>query len=229
MSSRSRNARGASFVEFTAVFPILLLLTMGGMDFTLLMIKWVSLHKAADVGARKASLMKPVAIGINDPTTGSAADVAAGTACYDFTTHATTGKCVAKVATVCTADASGGRCCPLGSNPASCAANYQWNEATFAKVLGVMNGYMITGSLDRRQVQITYQPTGFGYAQRPVGAPMNVTVSLRCTTYPFYLLYPLMGWAFPAKPSDCAGVPGSGLVLGSFQSTVPAEFLNSSN
>lgn len=228
MSRDRRSTSGAAFVEFTAVFPVILLLTLGGIDFTILMIKWVSLHRATDVGVRLASLTDPVAIGINaaTPATGGAAP---GTACYDFSTHQTTNKCATKPSTICTGGVTNGKCCPVGSNAASCTPNYQWNESTFQKVIAEMNRQMLTEALDRRQVQIAYEPTGYGYAMRPVGSPMNITVSVRCTTYPFYLLYPLMGWAFPAKSADCAGIPGSGMSLPNFPSTLPAEDLSTAN
>lgn len=221
MSRFSRHSSGAAFIEFTAVFPIILLLTLGGIDFTILMIKWVSLHKAADIGARLASVMDPVAIGINAATTGSSA----GAACFNPADGTPTGNCTAKAPTTCTGGTANGSCCPPGSNPASCAPNYPWKEDTFGKVLAEMNRYMLIDTLDRRQLQISYEPTGFGYAMRPVGSPMNVTVSVRCTTYPFYLLYPLMRWVFPAKPSNCNGIPGSGMSLPGFPSTLPAEDL----
>lgn len=225
MNSLRRATSGATFVEFTAVFPIILLLSMGALDFSFLMIKWVSTSKATYAGARLASIMDPVAIGINAATTGSTA----GASCFDPKTGKAVASCTLKAATICTGSTTNGTCCPLGTSPGSCTPNYPWNEATFKAIYDEMDKFLLTEGLDRRQLQITYEPTAMGYAMRPVGAPMNITVSVRCQTYPFYLLYPLMGWAFPGQPASCAGIPGSGLRLQSFPTTVPSEDLSTVN
>lgn len=223
-----RSSSGAVFVEFTAVFPIILLLTMGALDFSFLMIKWVSASKATYAGARLASIMDPVASGINAATGGTSGSTA-GASCFNQGTGESSGKCTAKAATVCTGGTSGGSCCPVGTKPGQCTANYAWNESTFKAIYDEMDKFLLAGSLDRRQLQITYEPTDFGFAMRPVGAPMNITVSLRCQTYPFFMLYPLMGWALPGQPSDCAGIPGSGVRLPAFPTTVGSEDLSTVN
>jgi len=211
-------------VEFTVVFPIILLICFGAVDFTLLTIKWVSLNKATYAGARLVAVQDPVAIGINSITEGGAA----GDSCFDSYGNDSR-KCTINAGATCTGDASGGRCCPVGSNPSSCAAIYAWNETTFQAVLDEMNKFMLTDSIDRRQLQITYRPTYYGFAHRPVGSPMNITVSVRCATYPFYLLYPLLGWAMPSRPSSCADVPGVGASLPEFPTTLPSEDLSTVN
>jgi len=162
---------------------------------------------------------------VNAGTTGTTA----GASCFDQGTGNASGKCTLKAATVCTGGVSGGTCCPVGSTPGTCTVNYAWNEASFTAIYDQMSQYMLTEGLDRRQLQITYEPTEFGFAMRPVGAPMNVTVSLRCMTYPFFLLYPLMGWALPGQSSDCNGVAGSGVRLPAFPTTVPGEDLSTVN
>lgn len=225
MDRFARCTAGAAFLEFTAVFPLVLVLTLGALDFTFLMIKWVSMSKATYMGARLVSIMDPVAIGINAVTTGTTA----GASCFNQGTGQPSGSCTVAAATVCTGGVSNGSCCPPGSTPGQCTANYQWNEATFSAVVAEMNRFLLTETLDRRQIQITYRPTDFGFARRPIGAPMNITVSVRCITYPFYLLYPLMGWALPGQPSSCSGIPGSGINLPAFPTTVGAEDLSTDN
>lgn len=226
MASRRRTSiSGATIVEFSAVFPIILLICFGAADFTVLTIKWLSLNKATYAGVRMTAVLDPVAVGVNAAIEGGAA----GASCFDPATGDPNGNCQTVAATVCTGDASGGKCCPTGSSPLSCSPNYPWNEVTFQKVLTEMNRFVLIGSIDRRQLQITYQPTNYGFAHRPVGAPMNVTVAVRCSTYPFYLLYPLMGWAMPGRPASCSGIPGSGINLPEFPSTIAAEDLKTEN
>ena len=225
MTSLRTSDAGASFVEFAAVFPIILVICFGAADFTILTVKWVSLNKATYAGARLAAVQDPVATGINSPTEGGAA----GEACFNYDRGTDSGNCQINAPTTCTGSASGGKCCPVGSDPSGCSANYPWNEATFQNVLNEMNKFMLTDSIDRRQLQITYQPTRYGFAHRPVGSPMNITVAVRCSSYPFYLLYPLMGWAIPGRPASCTGVPGSGVSLPDFPSTVTAEDLSTDN
>lgn len=216
-----RTASGAAFIEFAAVFPVLLMLIMGTMDFSVLALKWVSLSKASYAGARLATVIDPVAIGVNAKTPGTVA----GASCFDFDSGVATGACDMNAATVCTGAATGGSCCPVGATPGSCTSNYQWNEASFAAVLAEMNKYMLTESLERGQLQISYQPTDFGFAQRPVGPPMTITVSVRCVTYPFYLLAPLMKWVFSTMPASCAGIHGTGMSMPSFPTSLPSEDL----
>ena len=60
--------------------------------------------------------------------------------------------------------------------------------------------------LQRQNVQITYQTTGYGYGGQPGGLPMTVTVSLKCMTHPFYFLGALMHWVF-TPPAGCTGTP----------------------
>lgn len=224
-SKRASRSRGATIIEFTAVFPVLMLLVMGTMDIAILSLKWVSLSKATYAGARLSTVLDPVAVGINARTPGSFA----GAACFNHDDGTPSGNCTINAATVCTGGTSSGSCCPVGSNPTTCSPNYQWNETTFQAVLTEMNKFMLTETLDRRQVQITYQPTSFGFAQRPMGAPMNITVSVRCVTYPFYLLAPFMKWVFPAGPATCSGIPGTGISLPAFPTSLPAEDLSTND
>lgn len=225
MNRFSRCTSGAAFIEFAAVFPIILLLTLGAIDFGFLTVKIMSVRKASYMGARLASLVDPVATGINAPPAGTMA----GAECFDHATGQRTGNCTIPPATVCTGGLSAGTCCPVGSKPGQCTSNYPWNETSFTAIQEEMSKFLLVDTLDRRQLQVTYEPTIYGHAQRAGGAPMSVTVSVRCTTYPFYMLYPLMGWALPGQPADCKGIPGTGLPLSPFPTTVQSEDLSTDN
>ncbi|MFN4143532.1 TadE/TadG family type IV pilus assembly protein [Aestuariivirga sp.] len=215
---------GATFVEFTVVFPLAMVIVLGCVDAALLMTRWASYGRATYAGARYAVVSSPVATGVNAPTQGTVG----GTACFKYDTGEPTGNCTEKPATVCIASASSGSgtCCPLSASGPSCTANYQWNETAFAAILSRINSITPLGPLDRRQVQVIYQPLGLSYALRPVGSPMNVTVQVRCVTHQFYFLQPLLGWAFGSLPPDCAGINQPvGIALPTFTTTLPSEDL----
>ncbi|PZF78185.1 hypothetical protein DK847_07170 [Aestuariivirga litoralis] len=224
-SSLLNDTGGATFFEFTVVFPLVMLVVLGSIDAAVLFMNWSSLGRATYVGARVAVVSPPIATGINAPTAGTAG----GQSCYSFSTGAATGKCTEKAATVCTASATAGSgtCCPLNSNVSSCTKNYDWNEASFTKILDAINNGSSTIALDRRQLQVRYEPMGLSYVQRPVGTPMLVTVSVRCIRYPFYFLQPLLGWAFSGASAGCQGIgQPTGFPLPSFSTSLPSEDLN---
>src|SRR5687767_13989137 len=58
---RTRSECGAAGVEFALIFPLLLLLTFGIIEFGLVMIQMTMLEKATQLGARKAVTWDPVA------------------------------------------------------------------------------------------------------------------------------------------------------------------------
>ena len=209
-----RDSAGATYIEFTFVCPFLMLLLLGGIDFSLLMIDWVSLSRASYAGARLATVVDPVATGINAATAGTTG----GASCFNYTDGTSTGNCTARASAVCTGAATNG----------TCTGGYAWNETSFQTIFTEMNKYMLFGALDRRQIQISYTPTGFGYALRPIGPPMNITVSFQCVTYPFYFLGALMHWVFAAPGSTCTGISGGGLALPQFPTTLPSEALSTS-
>lgn len=205
--------RGATFVEFTAVFPFLMLLLLGTVDVGLLMVDWASLNRATYAGARFAAISDPVATGINAPIAGTLK----GQSCINPATGASTANCTARAATTCVATGS-----PTGG---SCPG-YTFNNTAMDAIVTEMNKLMILGTLDRRQVSVTYTPTNIGYVGRSDGFPVNITVGIRCFKHKFYFLEALMGWAFPAAGSECNGVPmTTGILLPAFATTLPSEDL----
>lgn len=207
------NERGATFVEFTAVFPFLMLLLLGAVDVGMLMVDWAGLNRATYAGARFAAVSAPVATGINAKITGTLN----GQSCIDPVTGAATASCTARSATTCVATGS-----PTGG---SCPG-YTFNDAAMNAIRDEMNKLMILGTLDRRQISVTYTPTTIGYVGRSDGFPVNITVGIRCFKHKFYFIEALMGWAFPAAGSECNGVPmTSGIPVPPFATTMPSEDL----
>ena len=135
------------------------------------------------------------------------------------TTGAPSGNCTTRKESTCiaTSGATGGA--------GSCTNGYTFDKAALDAIVDRMRERLMEGSLDRRQVSVTYTPTNFGYVSRAGGAPMNVTVSLRCLRQHFFFLDGLIGWAFPA-PTDCAGISvASGVKLPIFSTTLSSEDL----
>ena len=214
-SSLRRDDSGATFVEFAVVFPILMFFVLGAVDVSLLMVNWMSYNRATYAGARFAAISNPVATGINTTIAGGTA----GNSCINPNTGASTGNCTAKSATTCIA---------TGATTGSCTNSYTFDNAALDAIVAKMKEVMIEGTLDRRQVSVTYTPITMGYVGRPDGFPMNITVAIRCVRHRFYFMQGLMRWTFPALTGTCAGIPvPEGITLPDFATTMPSEDLTS--
>jgi Flp pilus assembly protein TadG len=215
-----RDTSAAALLEFTIVFPIAMLVILGTVDASLLMFRWAELTKATYAGARYAVVSNPAVISsvgaLNDPTPGAGA----GASCFNSDGSVnTTANCTVFNVT-CTPNQSTGATCTSGNS-----ISYTFQDAAFNAILAQMQTFS-SQTIDRRQVQISYQSTGLGYVQRPVGSPMTVTISLRCMTYQFFFLAPLMGWVFPAPPVACNGIgTPTGVALPTFSTTLSSEDL----
>jgi Flp pilus assembly protein TadG len=215
-----RDSSGSSLLEFTLVFPVVMLVALGTLDVAFMLWDWAQANRAAFAGARRAVVLDPVATGVTQLNY-TTAGTQLGQPCFNPATGAanTTSNCPT-VTTVCTPAATGG----------SCTNNYTWNETAFTNPNA--NAPQMEGIFDkmreffprlqRQNVEISYQTTGLGFVGRPDGLPMNVTVSIRCMTHEFYFLGGLMNWAF-AAPAGCpAGTP-AGWSIPSFATTLPSE------
>src|SRR5262249_17780084 len=114
-----RDSSGASLVEFTLVFPLVMLATLGTVDVVYMLWEWGEANKAAYVGARRAVVSDPVANGVTNLTY-NAAGTQLGQPCFVPGTGAanTTSDCPT-VNTVCTPAATNGSCTGTGVT---------WNE-----------------------------------------------------------------------------------------------------
>jgi Flp pilus assembly protein TadG len=211
-----RDSAGASLVEFTLVFPVVMLVTLGTFDVAYMLFDWAAANKATFAGARRAVVLDPVATEVTQLTYTTAGDHL-GEACFDPKDGtANTDSDCPTVDTVCTPATTVG----------SCTNGYTWNETAFANLFNVMK--VIFPRLQRQNVQISYQTNGLGFVGRPNGLPMNVTVSIRCMTHELYFLGALMNWAF-AAPAGCpAGTP-AGPSIPSFATTLTSEDMCSSD
>ena len=215
-----RNIQGSSLVEFTLVFPVLILVALGTVDATFMLFDWTQANKAVYAGARLAIVSDPVATGITNLAYTDAQRVLIGQACFDTATGTANGNCPS-ASTVCTPAATGGSC----TNGFAFADAAFTNAGDATKPVGIFDVMkQVFPRLQRQNVQIKYQTNGLGFSGRPPelgGLPMNVTVSIRCMTFQFYFLAGLMNWTFPAL-QNCPAAP-AGPSMPQFATTLPSE------
>lgn len=215
MGSSFRNdSSGAALVEFTLVFPVVMVIILGVIDVALLMIDWSSYSRITYTGARYAATNAPVASGINADIAGTIA----GASCVDGNTGATTSNCTVRNPSTCTATSA------TAGGSGTCTNSYGFTAAALDGIVGEMQ--KLLPALDRRQVSVTYTPILVGYVGRPGGYPMNVTVSIRCVQHEFYFLPSMLSWVMPSPPASCNGITvPKGVVLPPFSTTLPSEDL----
>ena len=175
MSASKRAARiglflselGAAGVEFALVFPLLLLLTFGIIEFGLVFYQMNMFEKATQIGVRKAVTWDPVA-----PTLAnySAAETGVGPGL-----PLPAGLQLEIV------------CDNVGCSGTGAITNPGYSSAAFAAVLGAMQ--QIYAGIKPENVVITYRHVGLGWVGRPGGSVVPaVTVALRNMEYDFILL-----------------------------------------
>lgn len=199
-----KDRRGSTYLEFTMVFPLLMLTAFCTVDFALIMFDWAQANKAAKMGARMAVVAEPVADGITnlawDP-------LLIGDDCANPDTG-TNENCPTITSTTCT--------------NVNCS-NYTFDGDAFNMVYTDMQ--RVFPRLEPENVRITYRPTSLGFSGRPGGLPMEVTVEIRCMTHQVFFLAALAGWVFTPRqgcPDDDGAVP-----LPTFATTLTTEALGS--
>ncbi len=205
-----RDREGATFLEFTLVFPLLMLTAFCTVDFALVVFGWAQANKAAQNGARLAVVGNPVAEGLNNLTYNVAE---MGNDCFDHDTGADEGICDV-IETVCTPLATGGTC-----------TGYTFDTTAFDPIFTEMQSLAPALDLQRENVRITYRTTGLGFVGRPGGLPMEVTVELRCMSHQVFFLAALAGWAF--EPRDGCPDTDTGVPMPAFATTLTTEALGS--
>jgi hypothetical protein len=193
---------GAVMVEASIAMTLLLVLTLGFVDFGNAFYQWNAAAKAVQIGARMAAVSPPVAPEAKTagPTTTPGDPVAAGS--YSFVCYGTgssTGTCSAGTFNwpnfnrIYAGD--DGVCGPVaGSRPGMCDF-YPW--------------------LRPQDVQISYTATGLGYQTRPDGAVPTITVEIRPgLPFQFFFLSGLLGFGNIDIPPMRSTVTGEDLANG---------------
>jgi Flp pilus assembly protein TadG len=200
-----RDERGAVMVEAAIAMTLLLMLTLGFVDFGYAFYQWNAAAKAVQVGARMASVSPPVSPDAKTagPTTtpGDPIPVYPAANSYRF---------------VC-----------IGGNSGSCS-NY--SDVNFSRIFRGDTAYsnndacpvLAAGQrpgmchffprLRRQDIQITYVSTGLGYQTRPGGAVPTIIVEIRPgLPFQFFFLGGLMGFANIDIPPMRSTVTGEDL------------------
>lgn len=161
---------GSTALEYSLVFGVMLLVTLGTIEVGLMMWQWNSAEKATQAGVRYAAVNDVVAPSLrtvgDSPTTGNYGDW-----CRDPITHATNPDCSFATVT-CT---SGG-----------CSGGYGYDSAAFTALVNRMRDMFPL--IQAANVQVTYAFSGLGFIGRPGGQPMMITVSLRNMSYAPFIL-----------------------------------------
>jgi Flp pilus assembly protein TadG len=188
------DTQGSSLIEFTLVFPILIVVSLGTVDFTYMVFEWAQANKAAFYGARTAIISDPVDQGIT-ALTYSTAGTELGQPCFTSTGGADSTASCPTVNTTCTPN-------PSPSTSGTCTSGDNWQETPFtnANGTGIFDKMRaVFPRLKRENVQIRYVTTGLGYVGQPNGLPMSVTVSIQNMTHQFYFIGRL--WRMVSNPN----------------------------
>lgn len=223
---RRQSESGASLVEFTLVFPLLILVCLGAIDAALLMMDYGSGTAATYRGARTAVVIDPVSSAAQFALTGyTTMPALSGASCADGNGDASTTAACPTVDVTCTGDntVAGGTC-----------TSGTFNKTSFDSIFNAIQALYVGRKLDRRQVSVSYVSTNLGFVGQQSfdglkgEVPLNVTVKLRCMTHELYFVAGLLGWAMPSLDASCAGVTtgaAKGLIMPPFTTTLPSEDL----
>ena len=173
-----RDMAGSVLVEYTVVFPLFMLVTLGTVDVTYMLYEWALANKAAYVGARAAVVSNPVAQNITEDSLlySQSQLTQMGQYCFDFATGTGNGNCPAPSVKV---DCTSSACTPN-------TFDFDSSAFTNANGTGIFDRMkVIFPRLQPENVTISYQLNGSGYVGRPGGLPMNVTVSVQNVTTSF--------------------------------------------
>jgi Flp pilus assembly protein TadG len=209
MLKRFRHSQdGAAMVEASIAMTLLLVLTLGFVDFGNALYQWNAATKAVEVGARLASISDPVATALATagPITTPGAPVEAG--------------------------AYGPYTCEYTSGTPSCSNGGSFSFANFSRIFrgdtavtnddtcpalaanqrpGMCHFYPY---LRRENVVISYSATGLGYQTRKGGPVPTITVSLKDVDFQFFFLGGLLGFDDITMPSMLSTVTGEDLKNG---------------
>ena len=162
-----RSDRGAAAVEFALIFPLLLALSFGLIEFGLVVYQMNMMEKATQIGVRKAVTSDPVSPSI---ATYSASETGIGPGLPLPPTL--------ELEVICT---------DVGCTGTGAITSPSYSSEAFTAIVTAMES-MYPG-IDPENVEVAYRHVGLGFVGRPGGAVVPaVTVSLRDMTYDFVLI-----------------------------------------
>lgn len=177
------NESGATLVEHTLVFMLLMLLTFGLIEFGVVLYQYNAAETATAVGARFAATRGPMVSGLSD--CGVTTSASAGTWCRNVTGSDTW-------SVTCNASAPSGAC-----------------QGTALTAL-VTEMRRFAPNIEAQNVQVVLRGAGLGFVGRGSPVPM-VTVRLTGMQYDFIALDDLLGFGTLTMPGFDATVVGEDL------------------
>jgi Flp pilus assembly protein TadG len=183
-----RDQTGATMVEYTLVFTLMMLLTFGLIEFGVVFYQYNAAEKATQIGARYIATRGPALTGLGDCAPGSTTGYNAGVYCSSVTGSS------GAIAT-CNANAPTGNC-----------------QAAVLTAL-VTRMQQFAPNIQAQNVQVVYRGAGLGFVGRGSPVPL-VTVRLTGMTYSYITLNALLGLPPLAMPSFDATIVGEDLADG---------------
>lgn len=180
LSRFTRDEAGATLIEHTLVFMMLMVLTFGLIEFGVVLYQYNSAEMATSVGARYIATRGPVVTGIAD--CGVATNAAAGTPCRNVS--GSDGWTI-----TCNADAPSGAC----------------QADPLAALVAEMQSF--APNIEAQNVQVELRGAGLGFVGRNSPVPM-VTVRLTGMQYDFIALDDLLGFGTLTMPGFDATLVG---------------------
>lgn len=194
---------GATMVEFAISMTVLLVLTLGFVDFGYAWYQWNAATKAVEAGARMASISAPVAPEITSAGLATSPGDPIPVGNYDYTCNGATSTCTCtgsgcvvgnfdpvKFNRIFRGDATGSATCPAltaGQRPGMCHF--------FPDLLPA-------------NIVINYTATGLGYYTRTGGSVPTISVSLQNVKFQFFFLSGLLGFNDITMPSMLSTATG---------------------
>lgn len=176
---------GATLIEYTIVFVLMMLLTFGLIEFGLAFYQYNAAEKATAIGARYIATRGPVVTGLGDCAPASTNGASAGAYCS--TINGSTG-----AITTCNANAPSGNC-----------------QAAVLNAL-VTRMRQLAPNIQAQNVQVVLRGAGLGFVGRGAPVPL-VTVRLTGMTYNFIALDDLLGLGPITMPAFDATIVGEDL------------------
>ena len=195
-----RNEQGATIVEFSLIFVLLMLMTWGVVEFGYLWWQWNSAEKATQMGARKAVVTSPVATGLSSLDCGTGTGQpgslcpALGSPPQWQISCTGTGTSWTSPSGTCTGCAGGVSC--------------TFSSDAFTRIGTIMQG--VFPLIQPQNVQVTYTYAGLGFFGRPGPVPA-VTVELTGMNFSFFALQGLLGLGPIGMPDFKATLTGEDL------------------
>lgn len=164
---------GAAMVEFSLIVMMVLMLTGGLVEFTLIYGQWNAASKAMHLGSRLASVSDPIASNLKS-LTDPGIPGSPWTTAYTIRCSGATASCDAG-----SYDAAAMNTLIYGRGDSACG------NTTTGQFPGMCD---IFPKITPQNVVVTYQHTGLGFAARPGGPVPTITVELTGLQYDFALL-----------------------------------------